>query len=103
MSVRLCGHRQGLRPPSLPAHLSGPSLTSARASGSLKGVRPPVEFGEWTRDCSPGHAGKDSSATPSFPSPSQPEGKIGLPRANPRGRLMFLTLPLLCISGSSLV
>ena len=25
------------------------------------------------------------SATPSFP--SQPEGKIGLPRANPRGRL----------------
>ena len=26
-----------------------------------------------------------SSATPSFP--SQPEGKIGLPRANPRGRL----------------
>ena len=25
----------------------------------------------------------DSSATPSFP--SQPEGKIGLPRANPRG------------------
>ena len=29
----------------------------------------------------------DSSATPSFP--SQPEGKIGLPRANPRGRLRF--------------
>ena len=29
----------------------------------------------------------DSSATPSFP--SQPEGKIGLPRANPRGRLML--------------
>ena len=27
----------------------------------------------------------DSSATPSVP--SQPEGKIGLPRANPRGRL----------------
>ena len=27
----------------------------------------------------------DSSATPSFP--SQPEGKVGLPRANPRGRL----------------
>ena len=27
----------------------------------------------------------DSSATPSFP--SQPEGKIVLPRANPRGRL----------------
>ena len=29
----------------------------------------------------------DSSATPSFP--SQPEGKIGLPRANPRGRLIL--------------
>ena len=27
----------------------------------------------------------DSSTAPSFP--SQPEGKIGLPRANPRGRL----------------
>ena len=31
------------------------------------------------------NACSDSSATPSFP--SQPEGKIGLPRANPRGRL----------------
>ena len=28
-------------------------------SGSLKGVRPPVEFGEWTRDCSLGHVGKE--------------------------------------------
>ena len=25
----------------------------------LKGVKPPVEFGERTRDCSPGHAGKE--------------------------------------------
>ena len=33
------------------------------------------------------HECSDSSATPSFP--SQPEGKIGLPRANPRGRLTF--------------
>ena len=32
----------------------------------------------------------DSSATPSFP--SQPEGKIGLPRANPRGRLTVLEM-----------
>ena len=32
----------------------------------------------------------DSSATPSFP--SQPEGKIGLPRANPRGRLKCETV-----------
>ena len=29
----------------------------------------------------------DSSATPSFP--SQPEGKIGLPRANPRGYFLL--------------
>ena len=26
----------------------------------LKGVKHPVEFGERTRDCSPGHAGKES-------------------------------------------
>ena len=25
----------------------------------LKGVKPPVEFGERTRDCCPGHAGKE--------------------------------------------
>ena len=25
----------------------------------LKGVKPPVEFGERTRDCSPGYAGKE--------------------------------------------
>ena len=25
----------------------------------LKGVKPPVEFGERTQDCSPGHAGKE--------------------------------------------
>ena len=25
----------------------------------LKGVKPPVEFGEKTRDCSPGHAGNE--------------------------------------------
>ena len=25
----------------------------------LKGVKPPVEIGERTRDCSPGHAGKE--------------------------------------------
>ena len=35
----------------------------------------------------------DSSATPSFP--SQPEGKIGLPRANPRG-FSGAILSLLC-------
>ena len=34
----------------------------------------------------------DSSATPSFP--SQPEGKIGLPRANPRGGLRSRVYPL---------
>ena len=25
----------------------------------LNGVKPPVEFGERTRDCTPGHAGKE--------------------------------------------
>ena len=25
----------------------------------LKGVKPPLEFGERTRDCTPGHAGKE--------------------------------------------
>ena len=33
-----------------------------------------------------------SSATPSFP--SQPEGKIGLPRAKPRGRLRSPSYPI---------
>ena len=35
----------------------------------------------------------DSSATPSFP--SQPEGKIGLPRANPRGCSNYRTIALI--------
>ena len=38
----------------------------------LKGVKPPVKFGEKTRDCSPGQAGKEvpnlySSCRQSFP------------------------------------
>ena len=40
----------------------------------------PAVWETWVLGRSPGE-GKD----PSFP--SQPEGKIGLPRANPRGRL----------------
>ena len=32
---------------------------SWRLLSGLKGVRPPVEFGEWTRDCSLGHVGKE--------------------------------------------
>ena len=43
-----------------------PSLSSRVATGiswsplsGLKGVKPPVEFGERIRDCSPGHAGKE--------------------------------------------
>ena len=42
------------------------SLSSRVATGiswsplsGLKGVKPPVEFGERTRDCAPGHAGKE--------------------------------------------
>ena len=38
-------------------------MTSTRVSWSplsgLKGVQPPLPFGERTRDCSPGHAGKE--------------------------------------------
>ena len=29
------------------------------ALSGLKGVQPPLPFGERTRDCSPGHAGKE--------------------------------------------
>ena len=43
-----------------------PSLSSRVATGiswsplsGLKGVKPPLEFGERTRDCTPGHAGKE--------------------------------------------
>ena len=43
-----------------------PSLSSRDAMGicwsplsGLKGVKPPLEFGERTRDCTPGHAGKE--------------------------------------------
>ena len=36
-------------------------------------------------NCSRRHVAAVIVTTPSFP--SQPEGKIGLPRANPRGRL----------------
>ena len=42
------------------------SLSSRVATGiswsplsGLKGVKPPLEFGERTRDCTPGHAGKE--------------------------------------------
>ena len=46
---------------------------------ALKFVQREARRGSFYEPCS------DSSATPSFP--SQPEGKIGLPGANPRGRL----------------
>ena len=35
------------------------ALLSWSPLSGLKGVKPPVEFGERTRDCSPGHAGKE--------------------------------------------
>ena len=44
----------------------------------LKGVKPPVEFGEKTRDCSPGHAGNEgphhemTRATRGFPRAGAP-------------------------------
>ena len=37
----------------------GPFLFRGRGGCVLKGAKPPVEFGERTRDCSPGHAGKE--------------------------------------------
>ena len=41
----------------------------------LKGVKPPVKFGERTWDCSPGHAGKDG------PHLAMTEGSCGFSRA----------------------
>ena len=35
------------------------SLIRNLAVSGLKEVKPPVEFGERTQDCSPGHAGKE--------------------------------------------
>lgn len=49
-SVRLCGHRQGLRPPPpVPAHLSGPPLTSAQASGTQALKQPATRAMSQTR------------------------------------------------------
>ena len=33
--------------------------SSVRGWAAVKGVQPPLPFGERTRDCSPGHAGKE--------------------------------------------
>ena len=46
----------------------------------LKGVKPPVEFGERTRDCSPGHAGAGSthSSTRGLRPPEQLERRAPL-------------------------
>ena len=46
----------------------------------LKGVKPPLQFGERTRDCSPGHAGKEgphlarTGASQGFPRAAAPVG-----------------------------
>ena len=55
--------------PGVRRHLEGKqrtSFSSRVATGiswsplsGLKGVKPPLEFGERTRDCTPGHAGKE--------------------------------------------
>ena len=63
--------------PEAPPQGSHLSWSEGQREGCPAGSQ--VETGLALRPCS------DSSATPSFP--SQPEGKIGLPRANPRGRL----------------
>ena len=44
--------------PGLPIRHPLPEFTGSPLSG-LKGVQPPFQFGDRTRDCSPGHAGKE--------------------------------------------
>ena len=61
-----------------------PSRVMTRISWSplsgLKGVKPPLQFGERTRDCSPGHAGNEgphlarTGASQSFPRAAAPVG-----------------------------
>ena len=71
--------------------LLGRCLSSAGLSCGNREVRSPWAGQGGARHCSQVRVEESglmtgcSSATPSFP--SQPEGKIGLPRANPRGRL----------------
>ena len=36
-----------------------PDIMECEVKSGLNGVKPPVEFGERTRDCSLGHAGKE--------------------------------------------
>ena len=55
--------------PGVRRHLEGKQRTSFSSRvttgiswsplSGLKGVKPPLQFGERTRDCSPGHAGKE--------------------------------------------
>ena len=76
--------------PEVRPHLEGKQstlLSSQVATGiswsplsGLKGVKPPVKFGERTRDCSPGQAGKEgphlamSGASHGFPQAAAPVG-----------------------------
>ena len=78
---------QGLRSP----------LESTRVSwrplSGLKGVQPPLPFGERTRDCSPGHAGKEgpqlarTGASQGFPRAAAPVGVFSRCRTRISGRL----------------
>ena len=57
-------HDEDLRKPLVRRQGSQVSMRVARGSAwsplsGLKGVQPPLPFGERTRDCSPGHAGKE--------------------------------------------
>ena len=63
---------------------TGSGAVSACGGGTLPGLGPSGSV-TCARDPQEPVPCSDSSATPSLP--SQPEGKIGLPRANPRGRL----------------
>ena len=81
---------RGVRPrlegkPRTPLSSRVATLVSWSPLSGLKGVQPPLPFGERTRDCSPGHAGKEgphlarTGASQGFPRTAEPMG-VFLPR-----------------------
>lgn len=88
-SVRLCGHRQGLRPPPVPAHLSGPPLTGARASGTQALRKPATRAMSQTRLRSTApvrSAGMPPTAVAPAPHPHAPHYTPSVPGQAPSPR-----------------